>query len=159
MMASTMATLMYVLTLAWPPPWVGWSTWAGGLAWAACASAMARLLRDQVDDGEDGDPDDVHEVPVEAGDLDLRIVTRVELAPHGEAHQDQEPDDTAGDVRAVEAGEHEERRAEQARRQPQPLVQRESRELVDLVEHEVQAQHGRHEQPGRRRLDAVVLQA
>src|SRR5262249_59210545 len=28
------------------------------------------LLRDEVDDREDDDPDDVHEVPVEAGDLD-----------------------------------------------------------------------------------------
>src|SRR5262245_19850658 len=105
------------------------------------------LLRDQVDDREDGDPDDVHEVPVESRDLDLGRVPGVEPAAKIQDEQAEEPDHPAAHVRAVKAGEHEEARAEQVGRQRQPIVHGESVELVDLVQDEVQAEERGREQP------------
>src|SRR5690242_7652421 len=122
-----MATLMYVRTLACPPP-------SARDAAAGGESAMSRLLGDQVDDGEDRDPDDVHEVPVAAGDPPLGLGPAVGAAPPGERDQDQEPDHAPADVCAVEAGKHEEARAEEAGRQLEPVVERERSELVHLVE-------------------------
>src|SRR5262245_14498547 len=136
MIASATATLIYVRMLACPPPWS-----APGVAAAACGS-MSRLLRYQVDDGEDGDPHDVHEVPVQPGDFHLGVVAPVELAPHRQADDEQQPDDAAGDVGSVESRQHEERGAEQAGREREPIVHGEGVELVDLVEDEVQAHEG-----------------
>src|SRR5262249_53071199 len=120
---------------------------------------MSSLLWDEVDDGEDGDPDDIHEVPVESSNLHLRIVPAVESATKGEHHQDGEPEDPAGDVGAMESGENEERRSEQTGGELEALVEGERCELVHLIEHEMQAEEGRGAEPERRRLDAVLLKA
>src|SRR5262245_39084734 len=73
-----------------------------------------RSVGDQVDDGEDHDPDDVDEVPVQAGDLHPFGVALSHALLHRETPQRHQPDDAAGDVGAVQAREHEEARAEQA---------------------------------------------
>src|SRR5215470_9715900 len=117
---------------------------------------MPGLLRDQVDQGEDDDPDDVDEVPVEAADLDLERVPRVEPSPHRQPPHGQEPDDAARDVRAVEPGEHEEGGSEEIRLERQAQVH-EVRELEDLEAHETRPEHGRHEQPDLAPLHVVAL--
>src|ERR1700731_3075351 len=98
---------------------------------------MARLLGDEGDGGEDGDPHDVDEVPVETGDLDLGVVARVELAPHAKHHEEDRRDPPAGDVGPVEAVEHEEARPEEAGGEREIVVQNEAGELLDLVQYEV----------------------
>src|SRR5215475_1359982 len=108
---------------------------------------MSALLRDEVDDGEDGDPDDVDEVPVEAGDLDLGVVARVEPAALELPPEGHEPDHAAADVGAVEAGEGEEGRPEEIGAEGEPVVERECGELVDLVPHEVRAEERGGEEP------------
>ena len=62
-----------------------------------------------------------------------------------------EPDDAGGDVRAVEAGEREQRRAEEVRPDGQPFMH-ERREFVRLEAEEGGAQYARDPQPelGRR---------
>src|SRR4029450_2273642 len=75
MIASAIATLMYVRTVACPPP--------SGVAATACCSPMRRLPGDAPDDGEDGDPPDVGEVPVQARALDLGVVALVEQSAPG----------------------------------------------------------------------------
>src|SRR5512137_933852 len=75
-----------------PSPWVVAVTW-GSL--------------DQVEQREEEDPDEVDEVPVEAGELDRRRVARAELAaggPHRHPAQDAHADEH---VEPVQAG-HEE---------------------------------------------------
>src|SRR5215218_10591019 len=70
-----------------------------GTGSSTCVSAMLALAprprvpgRDQVNDGEDHDPDDVHEVPVEPHELDghravLRDPTRERQREQREQHQ------------------------------------------------------------------------
>ena len=68
---------------------------------------------------EDGDPDDVDEVPVHAHRLDGDVVVSAELAARRAGQQDRQPDGAAEDVRAVEAGERVEDRAEHAVADPE----------------------------------------
>src|SRR5690348_5169572 len=86
-----------------------------------CASAMI-CLSPQVEQREDEDPHQVDEVPVEAGDLDdlpaalarseEALLAGVEIAAPDLAGHQYEEDHPDGDVGAVEAGDHEEHRAE-----------------------------------------------
>ena len=69
------------------------------------------LLLQEVQRGEQGDPDDVDEVPVRADRLDGDVVLGRELAGHAAQQDDRDADDAAKDVRAVEAGHREEERA------------------------------------------------
>src|ERR1700716_1387687 len=103
-------------------------------------------LGDQVHDGEDHDPDDVDEVPVEAGDLDLLGVALVESTLGGEAPEGDQPDDADRDVGAVEAGEDEERRAEQVGVEGEALAGKLG-ELEDLAADEHRAEQRGGEQP------------
>src|SRR5581483_967613 len=96
--------------------------------------------RDEVDHGEDHDPDDVDEVPVEAHELDRHALTLRDLARERHRDEGQEHQDTDRHVRTVEAGEHVEGRSEQVRRELQPLSI-EGRELVDLPTDERHAEH------------------
>src|SRR5262245_62722048 len=96
------------------------------------SGAAGALLREQVDEGEDGHPDDVDEVPVEAGDLQAHEVPRVEAPPQGAAEAGEEPDDADEDVRPVEAGEGEEGLPEDATGEGEPLLG-ELGELVGLA--------------------------
>src|SRR5687768_1089658 len=95
-----------------------------------CVSAISALL-DEVDQSENDDPDDVHEVPVKAGDLERQRALRRHAAAQQLDQQHQQPDHANGDVRAVEAGQHEESGAEQIGLEFQPLVI-EVRELIGL---------------------------
>src|SRR5678809_476677 len=82
---------------------------------AVSLCAMVGSLFDEVDEREDRDPDDVDEVPVQRRDVDVDCVTGLEPALVVDRQQRAKPDHPDGDVRAVEAGEREERRPEQVR--------------------------------------------
>src|SRR4051812_14813261 len=110
------------------------------------SSVMCAASRDEVDDREDHDPDDIDEVPVQTGDLDLLGVLDPDAVLHRHPPQREEPDDPDGHVRAVEAGEHEEARAEHARLQCQALAV-ELGELVDLACDEDRAEERRGHDP------------
>src|SRR3954452_20866942 len=75
------------------------------------SSLMFAASRDEVDDGEDHDPHDVDEVPVQTGDLDLLGMLHPDAVLHRHAPQRQQPDDPDRDVGPVEPGEDEEARA------------------------------------------------
>src|SRR6267143_5688478 len=122
---STSATLRYVPTVACAPS-CGWSV-------MRCAS------RDQVDEREDRDPHDVHEVPVEPGHFHLDGVGPAEPAAKVEHPERQKPDHTDRHVPTVEAREHEEGRAEEILLQRQALPD-EVRELVSLEAEEDQTE-------------------
>src|ERR1700712_5359192 len=96
-------------------PW-GRSGSCPALVSISCVSvSLMRVasLRQEVDDGEDHDPHHVDEVPVETGDLDPFGVALRDAALHREPPQRHQPDDADEHVRAVDAGEEEEARAEQ----------------------------------------------
>src|SRR6185295_18772309 len=88
-------------------------------------------LLDEVDEREDRDPDNVDEVPVERRDVDEKCVLRLQPALDVDREERQQPEHARGDVRAVEAREREERRAEQVGSDRQSLVH-ERRELERL---------------------------
>src|SRR5688572_1104111 len=100
-------------------------------SWCAAWSVMRPPLLQQVDEGEDRDPDDVDEVPVEAADLDVEVVAGPDAPGEGQEEQGPQPDHAHGHVGPVEPREHVERAAEQVGRQQEPLVG-EVAELVDL---------------------------
>src|SRR3954454_24092239 len=75
----------------------------------------------QVHDRENHDPDDVDEVPVEAGHFDRLGVLGGQLALHRPLIKREEPEDPDRDVGAVQTGHHEERAAERAGRELQAL--------------------------------------
>ena len=78
-------------------------------------------------------------MPVEAGDLDLEGILDAQPPTQVEHEQRQQPEYAEGDVAAVEAGEHEKRRAEEVGLQRQPFVH-ERRELVRLEAEEDEAE-------------------
>ena len=78
------------------------------------AHGRPRSGRDQVDEGEDDDPHDVDEVPVETDQLDDLGLVAGDAAARDDADQGHQHDDADGDVHTVEAGEGVEARAEQA---------------------------------------------
>src|SRR4029077_21141736 len=147
MRARIKAIRMYWRSVApwWPSPYslASRSSATTGGSW--CSMVIASR-RDQVDEGEDHDPDDVDEVPVEADELDhLGLVPRhLVLADH--ADQRQQHDDADGDVDAVEAGQRVEARREQAGREPEPLSI-EGRELVRLAADERRPEEGGDGEP------------
>src|SRR3989338_9106131 len=128
------ATLTYVPIVACSP--------------CACGSLIAcpGSSRDQVEEREDRDPDDVHEVPVEPRDLDLDRVDGGEPPAQRQDPQRQEPDHADRDVAAVEAREHEERRAEEVLLEREALVH-ERRELERLEAQEDQPEERGAEEP------------
>src|SRR5258705_8167773 len=80
------------------------------LAGDCCAGsrAMVGALLDEVDEREDHDPDDIDEVPVQRGQIDVDGVLRSETTPVVDRQQGEEPEHAGGHVRAVEAGQGEE---------------------------------------------------
>src|SRR6266540_1830089 len=72
-------------------------------------------LPDQVDEREDRDPYDVDEVPVQRADVDDERVLWAEAAAEVDREKREKPENSGGDVGAVESGEREERRAEEIR--------------------------------------------
>src|SRR5215208_3671969 len=81
-------------------------SWCSPIAvWSACdvceVSCAIELL-DEVDDGEDHDPDDVDEVPVQSRDIDDERVLGAESATHVDREERQQPQHAHGHVRAVE---------------------------------------------------------
>src|SRR5262245_37998065 len=91
------AIRMYSFGLGCRPAWARARTSATGPStWVSAMLALAPRTRvpgrDQVDDGEDHDPDDVHEVPVEPHELDgqravLRDLARERQREQREQHQ------------------------------------------------------------------------
>src|SRR5438309_1998898 len=90
---------------------------------------LAPSASDHVDDGEDDDPDRVHEMPVpghELHALDVRGLERPRPGEHADEREHHDPDDH---VRGVQADQRVKRRPEQirpdrdafARDEPQPL--------------------------------------
>src|SRR5690606_21314808 len=152
---------------------MGWALttmrWAGSL-WAI---SLMTSSSPQVEEGEDEDPDEIDEVPVEAHDLDGFVASLaareeagppvVEIAADDLAGDDQQEDDADGHVRPVEARDHEEGGAELCRPPrvapgPDALAD-ELRPLEGLHAHEGGAEEGGHHQQRRRRppLAAVTV--
>src|SRR6185503_7291835 len=88
-----------------------------------------------------GDPDDIHEVPVEADRLDRHVVLLAELSLRGARRQDGEPHRPTEDGRAVGPGERVEDRSERAVADPEA----ELGVVVDLADQEGHA-HDQGEQ-------------
>src|SRR6478672_2118161 len=98
------ATFQYVdqVGCSFSIPIAVWST----LAWCsgALSCAMVSGLLDEVHEREDRDPDDVDEVPVQGGEVDVDRVLRLESAPVIDGEEGEQPEHAGGDVRAVESG-------------------------------------------------------
>src|SRR5581483_4052015 len=109
---------------------------------AACAgvSVICSSRGNQVHDGEDQDPDQVHEVPEQAEQLDLR---GRRLPPQPAHQRDQDVEGAGEDVRAVEAGDHVEGARVRALAEHQALLRQPGMEdaevLVVLAEKEERA--------------------
>src|SRR5258706_8685879 len=102
--------------------------------------------RQQVDEGEDHDPHDVDEVPVQADDLDGLRAVGADVALHRPDVERQQHDDADRYVSAVKAGEGVEARAEQVRGVAEaPAV--EGRELIDLDADKGGAEQSRGHEP------------
>src|SRR3546814_2520464 len=116
----------------------------------------------EVEESEDEDPDEVDEVPVEAGDLDGRIVARAVVMAAPDLGGDNQQHDHAGrDVEAVKAGDHEEGGAELLRA---PGIAPGADALVDelgpfegLHGHERRAESGGGEHQGGRDLAGAAI--
>src|SRR5690349_8907451 len=159
------ATHLYCFQVGWA--WASWAAacappgapWLSGvpcpLRGAVSLCAMIGSLLDEVDEGEDRDPDHVDEVPVERRDVDVDRVTWPEPALVVDRQQRAKPDHTGSDVGAVEPGEREERRPEQVGSNRQPFVH-ERRELVGLKAEERRSENARHPQPQLRRSEDPV---
>src|SRR5262245_20598043 len=65
-----------------------------------------------VDDDVEAEPDDVHEVPVPGGAFEAEVALRREVAPLQAQRDEQQHQHADEHVEAVEAGQHEEGRAE-----------------------------------------------
>src|SRR4051794_8715400 len=97
--------------------------------WRGCIGSPC--LQD-VERREEGDPDDVHEVPVERCRLDRVVMTRAELAGEAPIEDHRKHHCAAEDVGTVEAGQRVERRSE--RRVGDPEAER--RVVVGLADEE-----------------------
>src|SRR4030095_7653609 len=112
--------------------WAPWAAeWAAPAPCVSCASlpwgagslcAMSGSLLDEVDERENRDPDDIDEVPVERGNVDVDRVSGPEAALVVDRQQCSEPDHAGGHVRAVETRQREERWAAQVRANRQAFV-------------------------------------
>jgi hypothetical protein len=107
---------------------------------------MSGSVLDEVDEREDRDPDDVDEVPIQRGDVDVDGVSGLEPALVVDREQRPEPDHASRHVCAVKAGECKERRPEQVRPNGKPFVH-ERRELVGLEPQERRAKNTCRPQP------------
>src|SRR5450759_1867492 len=81
------------------------------------------LASNQIDDREEHDPHEVHEVPVEADCLDSLVAGLRVLSEEGLPGDERDADDAAEDVKTVEPGRREEDRAEEADVRIEPLVE------------------------------------
>src|SRR5687767_7854114 len=79
-------------------------------------------LLNEVDEGEDHDPDDVDEVPVQRAEVNEQRVLRTKPALPVDEEQRHQPQHAGADVRAVEAREREERRPEEVGLDREALV-------------------------------------
>src|SRR3546814_5292311 len=102
----------------------------GGNKVRGCA---ARVLLQDVDEQEQAQPHHVDEVPVPGHRLEREVVVLAEVALGAAQPDDREHDRAQGHVRAVEAGEHEERRAVDARTQGQVRSEEHTSELQSLM--------------------------
>src|SRR6478752_7349844 len=87
-----------------------------------CALGRDILIRDQVDEGEDDDPDDVDEVPVESGYFDIERLILLHPATQRNDEERHEPDDAERHMEPVESGERIERHREHVRRVAESLM-------------------------------------
>src|SRR4029079_4012636 len=141
-MKSTRPTLVYV-------PGVGWE-WPCSSAVVTC-EVMPEASLHQVNDGENDDPDHVHEVPVQRRHLEIdRVLGRQLLPERQHEHRDQ-PDHPDGDVGAVESGQGEKARPEDVALEGEPLVD-EMSELVHLHRDEEHAAHDGGAEPPQQHL-------
>src|SRR5689334_7097952 len=85
-------------------------SWASVRAASTCAD-MDRTLP-EVEEREDEHPDEVDEVPVQAGDLDDLVTLALIVAAPDLERDDRQVDHPACHVQAVEPGDHEKARAE-----------------------------------------------
>src|SRR4030095_15609321 len=89
-----------------------WTICSGVMVCAAMAMLPSARALQEIDEREDEDPDEIDEVPVETGDLDLRVVLRREPSRQADQQDDAQVNDATEDVHAVKAGQDEERGAE-----------------------------------------------
>src|SRR5918911_5175625 len=115
--ARTTAMPTYLAGPGWPWAACPMSPWPGASCPGAAASSAAAVVsstvmpsllpslpgRHEVDDREDHDPDDVDEVPVQAGHLHPEALLGRDQPPHRHPRQGEQPQDAHGHVDAVEA--------------------------------------------------------
>src|SRR5215472_11872242 len=103
---------------------------------------------DQVDGGEQADPHDIDEVPVIGHDdgADLLFLSDFPGCV-GAPEQEEERDEPAGDMEAVEPGRNVEHRPVAAGRQRQVLFADQVEVLIPLAEDEVEAHEEREDVP------------
>src|SRR5437879_10703610 len=90
------------------------------------------LWLNQIDEREDDDPDNVDEVPVKPGKLDVQRVLLLDAAAQRISEKREQDEYTDRDVGAVEPREHVERRTEEVGVEAQASLV-ELRELVHLA--------------------------
>src|SRR5687768_3719208 len=105
--------------------------------------ATATGSPDDVDRGEEADPHHVDEVPVDAGRFDGEVAVRAELSLQRTEQAQRDEDQATEHVRAVEAGEREERGGED----PIGRQEAEVRVLVSLAGEEDRAEDDRDREP------------
>src|SRR5690606_35636505 len=99
----------------------------------------------EVDQGEDDDPDDIHKVPVQTRDLQRHGVLGLQSATEANEEQAEQPQNAQPHVESVESGKGEERATEDVGLKGQALVV-ELGELEELATKERATQQGRSQQ-------------
>src|SRR5579871_1093154 len=103
-------------------------------------------LLQEVDEGEDEDPDEIDEVPVEGGDLDLAVALRRVLAEEAAREDHAQVHDPREHVHPVEPGEDEKGGAEEVLPNRLPLVEDELVPLEGLQREEDHPAEDRQEE-------------
>src|SRR5882757_2684831 len=126
--------------------------------WCRCLAVLRDRLLDQVDGGEEADPDDIDEVPVVGhDDRSGGLLVGEPLCRVRSPEDQQERDQTARHVQAVEAGGQIERRAVRVRTERDPVLLDQVRVLEDLTADEHRAHHEGHDEPRAQLLHVAAL--
>src|ERR1700730_4672929 len=104
------------------------------------------LRLNPIDQREDDDPDDVNEVPVKPGKLDVQRVLLLDAAAQGIGEKREQDQYADRDVGTVESREHVERRTEKVGVEAQASLVK-LRELVHLAGDKQRSENGGCEEP------------
>uniref|UniRef100_A0A0N4ZL57 LigA n=1 Tax=Parastrongyloides trichosuri TaxID=131310 RepID=A0A0N4ZL57_PARTI len=123
---------------------------------ARCGLRRSSQHPEQIDEGEDADPDHVQEVPEQAQAHQAAAVGRDQALVRHLHHQGDQPDAAEGDVQAVRAHQDEEGRQEAAALRRRAQVDHMG-EFIELDAQEAEAEQAGDRQPGLRLRDLVAV--